>query len=214
MTMMPNHDLFLPHKDEMQSTNSLATLVQSLPQELYDEIYNRTFSTDEGTIVDLENDNTFPATLYVDSRSRRVSAHSYYIRARFTFKLAANKDMHFFFRWIASLSDRHYYLINTLINKMDAPVMDKTSIAGFVAEQKKWAARVGFGVAIPFLGRGLDQLHFAVYIKVCPGWEEGIMTESWFAWTERLVKTRRQNAGMLAKPSWEYLEATLGGVRV
>ena len=193
---------------------TLAERLQALPSELYDEIYKLTFSTNKGTVVDLNDQDPFPATLYVDSRSRRAAAVSYFTGASFTFKLADNKDMHFFFRWVASLSDRHFYLISSLVIKMDAPVMEKSSAADFVALQKKWAAEVGFREALQFLGRGLDQLYSAVHIQIWPAWEEGILTESWFAWKERLIQPREQNAGIPAKAEWEYLKATMRGVRV
>lgn len=61
----------------MLSNATLATLLQSLPQELYDEIYELTFTADPTEAVDLESDNPFPERLYVNHHSRELFAKSY-----------------------------------------------------------------------------------------------------------------------------------------
>lgn len=86
---------------------SIGDLLQSLPQELSNEIYNLTFTAGANGIVDLENDKPFPQLLHVDHRSREEFAKSYYSATRFTFNPYGNTNMPVLTEWYRRLPAEH-----------------------------------------------------------------------------------------------------------
>lgn len=88
----------------MASTDKLATLVQSLPAELYSEIDDLTFLPTAGTI-DLTTPYRLPNELQVDRASRKLFARRYYHDSIFT---ARNTDD--VVSWLLSLRFNHFWL--------------------------------------------------------------------------------------------------------
>lgn len=166
--------------NEMPSSASLATLLQSLPQELYDEIYELVFTADQSEIVDLESDNPFPARLYVDHHSRELFAKSYYANTTFTLQ---RTRMDIFSRWAKSLSWRHYGLVGSFIVKVE---MLRAAKGRSVEKQRGLAAAALCDIA-DFLVRGAfgKGIRGALRVQVWIGSEEGITTETYKAWSVR-----------------------------
>lgn len=86
------------------ATKSLAALVQSLPQELYDEIYDLTFTADDEPRV-IYKDYTPPHLLHVDSASRAKYARSYYGSSTFKLPLVFGE------KWVRSVQASHFDMI-------------------------------------------------------------------------------------------------------
>ena len=87
------------------ATEDLAPLLQSLPQEIYDEIYELTFSATCTTPNTIEIDTKHyspPSILQVDSASRRLAVPSYY--SSHTFVAHDEKVLD---AWLCSIACEH-----------------------------------------------------------------------------------------------------------
>ncbi|KAK3721394.1 hypothetical protein LTR37_003270 [Vermiconidia calcicola] len=64
------------------ATDDLANRVQSLPQELFDTIYDQVFTSAGGERINIDSSKTYkpPYVLAVDRKSRELFAKSYYSR--------------------------------------------------------------------------------------------------------------------------------------
>ncbi|USW57305.1 hypothetical protein Slin15195_G106240 [Septoria linicola] len=68
-----------------QSERCLRELLDTLPAELYQRIYDMTFTAESTTVYPAHKDHRFPAMLQVDSISRKQFAQSYYTNTTFEF---------------------------------------------------------------------------------------------------------------------------------
>jgi len=87
------------------ATEDLAPLLQSLPQEIYDEIYELTFSATCTTPNTIEIDTKHyspPSILQVDTASRRLAALTYY--SSHTFVAYDQKVLD---AWLCSIARKH-----------------------------------------------------------------------------------------------------------
>lgn len=89
----------------MADTGRLATRVQSLPPELFDEIYALTFTPTSDTVV-ITKKYRPPKLLQVDRASRNLFAEHYYAQTKFT-----ATDMDVVVHWLRSLRDEHLKLL-------------------------------------------------------------------------------------------------------
>lgn len=86
------------------ATKNFAALVQSLPQELYDEIYDLTFTADDEPRV-INKDYKPPHLLYVDRASRTKYVKSYYGNGTFMLPPAFGQT------WARSVPATHFDMI-------------------------------------------------------------------------------------------------------
>ena len=89
--------------------DELATRVQSLPQELYDHIFNEVFTAPSEDIVTIDRSSRPPKCLQVNRRSRELFAQSYYSNTTFSISLSTwSAD------WLYVPSESHPLLIREL----------------------------------------------------------------------------------------------------
>lgn len=190
-----------------ETAPSLADLVQSLPPELYSDIYTHTFTAPTNGIVDIEHDRLFPALLHVDRHSRELFAKSYYDTTKFVLHRNDKKydGIDAFERWMDRIPGHHRPLVSNFISRIDIPDLDKSDRNTYVAEQKKLASDE---LMAALDGSYIHHLH----VQVWPGGEEGITTEACWEMRARIGKARFE--GTWKEPEWENLRATLGGVAV
>lgn len=84
--------------------NQLRILVHSLPQELYDTIYNLVF-TPHPSMVEIDEDHKPPPQLSVDRQSRHLFAYRYYGSPN-GFHFQAD-DRHLVCKWLVALEAEH-----------------------------------------------------------------------------------------------------------
>lgn len=88
-------------------TAQFAKHLQGLPQELYDKIYNLTFSAIRVPRATIDSHYRPPATLQVDQASRELFANVYYSTCNFRFR-----NMRKFTTWVRAMTKPHLRLIN------------------------------------------------------------------------------------------------------
>lgn len=94
----------------------LATHVQSLPKELYDEIYNLVFTAKSNDRVNITPSYRPPAMLQVDSLSRSKFATSYYGMGKCNSgSWFVVDDKHTMCMWLRSLKKEHILLIGEIV---------------------------------------------------------------------------------------------------
>ena len=100
------------HTKPAIAANDISERVQDLPQELYDIIYQYTFTAEFGE-VEINADYKTPKLLAVDRASRHLYAKSHY-RGR-TFCIAhLSNDHRDLFRWLKSLPSDHQAMIREI----------------------------------------------------------------------------------------------------
>lgn len=107
----------------------LAVRVQSLPQELYDQVYDLVFTAPVGQVVDINASYVPPAALQVNLSSRKQFANSYYGNTVFTleddFTVEMSSDafestdidtdaLHQVTKWLGSISSAQQRLVRDI----------------------------------------------------------------------------------------------------
>lgn len=86
------------------SAGTPSRLLQSLPQELYDRIYDLTFTAVAEDNIRMTKHFRFPAVLHVDHASRELAAAAYYSQN----KVFTGTLLHgFFFAWLHAIPSSH-----------------------------------------------------------------------------------------------------------
>ena len=196
---------------------SLPELVQALPQELYDEIYDLTFTADDNATVELRRDSKpFPSLLHVDRSSRDIFAKSYYANTTFTLahsyfgRPGPAEDLDFFNEWLG-LTAEHICLVENIIVKLEMRVYDIRNRAAYISAQKEAAFDT-----MEFLNHFLRCEWVlaptqALRIQTWPGWREGFTSESMLAFERRIQATP---AAAVVSPFAMNLRGTLDGESV
>lgn len=108
-TPVPNVDASNQLRIRTMSIDDLAAAVQSLPSELFDEIYDLTFTFDSKTCCVESRTYKPPSAIQVDRKSRSKAAKSYYNNTVFTFSTKGYdfEDDADGKSWLASLPEDH-----------------------------------------------------------------------------------------------------------
>lgn len=86
------------------SSDALRRALQNLPQELYDHIYNLTFTALADDTVRITKHHRFPAVLHVDHASRELAAAAHYSQNKFS----TGKISHgVFLAWLEAIPPSH-----------------------------------------------------------------------------------------------------------
>ena len=88
---------------------TLKELVQALPAELYDEIYNFIFTADDGNKIYINKSYKPPATLQVSRVTRKFFAESYYFHSIFIIPRDLREEGA---SWLESLTASHRAMFN------------------------------------------------------------------------------------------------------
>ncbi|KAI5362784.1 hypothetical protein Slin14017_G064650 [Septoria linicola] len=100
---------------------SLRTLLESLPQELYDNIYDCVFTAEPATVTICYEDYRFPHLLHVDRAPRSKFAESYYKVTEIEYGEPSEVD------WLETLPQQHQILTGLHLLKFDWPTTDGRS---------------------------------------------------------------------------------------
>lgn len=197
------------------TSKSLPELVQALPRELYDEIYDLTFTAEANTtvVLDRKDSNPFPNLLHVDRSSRSVFAKSYYANTTFTFTLwyPGARDLAFVSRWLRGLSAEHVCLVQTLLVKVEMRALDMGNPTAYITEQKKAAFDTMFILAKLIFYKWTRPPAHALRIQTWPGWREAFTSESMTAFARRFDATP---VAARMSPAAMNLRGTLDGESV
>lgn len=90
-----------------EDTIKLAGPIQNLPRELYDAIYDLTFTIDATNVI-ITRELRPPARLHVDSASRKLLASRYYQDTIFYFRESSSETL---IDWMQSLPAQHRELL-------------------------------------------------------------------------------------------------------
>ncbi|KAF7195045.1 hypothetical protein HII31_03719 [Pseudocercospora fuligena] len=85
----------------------LHDLIHSLPQELFDKIYDLTFAVHPATVVTIDRSYKFPIELQISRGTRRNFARRYY-STKAGFRVESNRENRsVLFDWLSNLPTRH-----------------------------------------------------------------------------------------------------------
>ena len=107
-----------------ETTQQLAQRLQRLPQELYDKVYDFTFTPVDTTQIRINRGYAPPSTLQVDRKSREEFAKTYYSTASFH-----GRDLFLINGWVHSLSEEHQDLLRSITYEEEVK-RTNTSIGG------------------------------------------------------------------------------------
>lgn len=93
----------------MAALNMLPRLVQTLPRELYDDIYNLTFSAANPTTIVIGIPYSLPSELQVDRGSGTIFARSYYSQLQVRFEGRER-----YLEWLAHLFPKYRHMITSI----------------------------------------------------------------------------------------------------
>lgn len=112
-------------------TDKLGTLMQTLPQELYDKIYHFTFGAVQVLKVTIDANYQPPATLQVNRISRAIFCEAYYDACDFRFS-----NVQRFCQWLSEISASHQDMIQNVT--YEGPMSYVTDALGINHNEPKW----------------------------------------------------------------------------
>lgn len=109
------------------ATDDLANRVQSLPQELFDKIYDQVFTSAGGERINIDSSKTYkpPHLLAVDHKSRELFAKCYYSRNIFVIEVRPYSIDPIALGWLKALSAEHCIFLYELCAAITFPVKDE-----------------------------------------------------------------------------------------
>lgn len=201
------------HRIQGGNTTPLCELMQTLPQELYDEIYKLTFTAIPDGMVDIKAGNPFPHLLHVDRQSRERFAASHFASTTFSVPYDESKGLELMHDWFKVLAKEHSERVDKIVMGLQMLDIDpdKAGRPRFIAEQKKRIEGVFYKNYD--LSEAAYRMQGKFRVQVWLGSEKGITTESFWAWMDRITEYQSAS-GRLACPDWAYMRATLNGEAV
>lgn len=119
----------MPSTQRRDAIRLIAELLKTLPQELYDMIYKRTFRANPDGVVSLKDGNAFPSLLHVDRQTRETFAESFYSNTTLTFggKMDRPANAQVVDLWAQRIATHHLGYVKKLILKIDTGYGDTNS---------------------------------------------------------------------------------------
>lgn len=147
------------------NSSELSERVQSLPPELYSQIYDEVF-TAPCTVIEINPAYEAPKFLSISRHSRKHFAHSYYGNSLFFFQYDPTPQL--LWKWFVALSKSHLALLRQVVFELS---YEKYLMSN--AESREYEASVTYALLHNLRERGVEISEGVVHVEARLTGEDG-----------------------------------------